>query len=139
MGVFLRRFALTLLVFLSLDMVWIVGLMFKFYDTQLGALALRDADGHLAASMPATLLVYLLIPAGLVVFALPGVIASWRGLAKAAFFGLVCYGTYDLSNLATLKGWPVPVVIADMFWGASVSTLTCAIVSVIERRVARRA
>lgn len=139
MPVFLRRYVLTLLVFLSLDMIWIVGLMFRFYDSQLGALALRGPDGHLAANLPATALVYLLIPAGFVVFALPGVIASWRSLPKAAFFGLVCYGTYDLSNLATLKGWPVPVVMADMFWGALVTTLTCAIVSLIERRLAKGA
>ena len=135
---FLRRYLLTLFVFLGLDMIWIVGLMFRFNDTQLGALALRGPDGHLAAALAPTLLVYLLIPLGFVVFALPGVIASWRGLPKAGLFGLVCYGTYDLSNLATLKGWSLQVTIADMFWGTTVAILTTAIVAAIERRIRHR-
>ena len=40
-----------------------------------------------------------------------------RALATGAFFGLVAYATYDLTNLATLKGWPVAVTVVDICWG----------------------
>lgn len=135
MPALLRRYLLTIAVFLGLDMIWIVGLMFRFYDTQLGALALRGPDGKLAAALGPTLLVYLLIPAGLVAFAQAPVREGRHGWLRAALFGLVCYGTYDLSNLATLRGWPLPVVIADMAWGTTVAALSSVIVVAIERRL----
>ena len=140
MMTFLRRLALTLVVFLLLDLTWILGFMFRFYDHQLGALALRGPDGHLAAAPLPSLLVYLVLAIGVVVFAQPAVRERRTGWMTAALFGLVCYGTYDLSNLATLKGWPLPVVLVDMGWGALVSTLTSVIVVELERRAdARRA
>jgi uncharacterized membrane protein len=52
--------------------------------------------------------------------------ASWRKAALlGALFGLVAYGTYDLSNLATLKGWSIEVTLVDMVWGSLLSAGTC--------------
>ena len=49
---------------------------------------------------------------------------TWRGaLISGALFGLVAYGTYDLSNLATLKGWSTTVAVVDMLWGMAVSAI----------------
>jgi uncharacterized membrane protein len=65
-------------------------------------------------------LFYLLYVVGIVVFAvLPGLREeNWRTAAMlGALLGLVAYGTYDLTNLATLKGWPMTVTIVDMAWG----------------------
>ncbi len=67
---------------------------------------------------------YLLYPVGLVVFAvLPA--QETRSLKRAAIlgalFGLLAYGTYDLSNLATLQGWPLQLTLVDMAWGTLLS------------------
>lgn len=55
---------------------------------------------------------------------------SWRhALLSGALFGLITYATYDLTNLATLKDWPLLVTVVDLAWGATlaacVSTVTC--------------
>jgi uncharacterized membrane protein len=67
---------------------------------------------------------YLLYPMGLVVFAVRPALdrGGWsRAAALGAFFGLLAYGTYDLSNLATLKDWPLQLTLVDMVWGAALS------------------
>lgn len=111
-------YASTLVVFLALDFVWLGFIAKDLY---------RNGIGHLMLETPnwtAAGLFYLLYVAGLVFFAvLPGLDAgAWaRAALYAALFGFFCYATYDLTNLATLKGWPVSIVIADLAWGAFVS------------------
>jgi len=64
---------------------------------------------------------YLLFVVGLIVFAILPAIQkhSWiQALLLGALLGLISYATYDLTNLATLKDWPLLVTIVDMFWGA---------------------
>ena len=73
------------------------------------------------------LIFYLIFVVGIIVFAiLPGY--ADKSLVKtillAALFGALSYATYDLTNLATLKDWPVHITIIDIVWGASVSTMT---------------
>ena len=83
--------------------------------------------GHLMADKPnwaAAAAFYFAFVAGLMVFAvLPH--AAEPGLAKtavsAALLGFVAYATYDLSNLATLKGWPLELSLIDMVWGSALS------------------
>lgn len=101
----------TALVFLGLDAVWLSTMSNRLYKPALqGLLA-----GHFRLA-PA-LLFYLLYIGGIVMFAeLPAatpVQAMWRGAA----FGLVAYATYDLTNQATLRSWPVLVTGADLTWG----------------------
>jgi uncharacterized membrane protein len=79
----------------------------------------------------AAIIFYLLFIVGLVYFAiLPAVNdGEWlRALALGAFFGFITYATYDLTNLATLKDWPIQITLIDLAWGtflgASISTLT---------------
>lgn len=65
---------------------------------------------------------YLLYPIGLVIFAVLPSGGDWlRALALGALFGLFCYGTYDLTNLAILKDWPLGLTFIDLAWGAVVS------------------
>ena len=56
-------------------------------------------------------------------------------LTAGAFFGLICYATYDLTNLATVKDWPLDVTIIDLIWGAFVSALTSVIVYFISSKL----
>ncbi|WP_416426494.1 DUF2177 family protein [Pseudomonas sp. App30] len=114
----------TLLVILVLDALWLGVLMSPTYKQMLGSL-MRDKPllGPAAAF-------YLLYALGVVVLAVwPGVNAGsvWRGLGVGAMLGLVAYGTYDLTNWATLVGWPPLLVFIDIFWGIVVSALAAAV------------
>jgi uncharacterized membrane protein len=105
---------------LALDGLWLGLLAKDFYQQGLGHL-MADSPRWLPA-----LLFYGLYPMGLLYFAvLPQ--SQDAGLAQSllrgALFGLLAYGTYDLSNLATLKGWPVQVAVVDMAWGTLASCL----------------
>ena len=124
----------TLVVFAVLDFLWL-GLIAK--DLY------RNGIGHLMLETPnwtAALLFYLIYIAGLVFFAvLPGLEAgAWvRAALYGALFGFFCYATYDLTNLATLKGWPVSIVIADLAWGAFVSAVAATASFFITRSLVR--
>jgi len=119
---FLRLHVATLVVFLAIDMVWLGWIARGFYRAQIGGVMRDDVN------WTAALLFYVLFIAGLLVFAV--IPALDRSLVRAAlvggFFGLVAYATYDLTNLATLRGFPARVAVADLAWGFVVSALTSA-------------
>ena len=105
-----------------LDMIWLRVIATAWY---------AQGMGHLMASSPnlvAAALFYLLFPLALVIFAV--VPADGGTLLKAAgmgaMFGFFAYATYDLTNLATLKAWPLGVSALDMAWGSVVSGLSAA-------------
>lgn len=122
---FIKLYAIAFAVFFAMDMVWL-GLVAKnFYRNQIGFL-MKDEINWTAA-----IAFYLLFVVGLVLFVISPAIEkkSWmHALLFGALFGLITYATYDLSNLATLKDWPLLVTIVDLAWGttlaASVSTVT---------------
>ena len=102
------------------DFVWLGVLARDFYASRLGVLLLAEPNW-----VPAGLF-YGLYACGLCVFCVSPALAtgSWRkGLHLGAFFGLVAYATYDLSNLATLQGWPVAITLADIAWGSLLSAV----------------
>ena len=116
-------YLLTVPVFFAIDMVWLGFAARTFYRSYLGPL-LRPS-----VNWEAAILFYLLYIAGILIFAtLPAL--EDRSLQQATvmggLFGFFAYATYDLTNLATLKDWPVKVVVVDILWGivltASVST-----------------
>lgn len=121
----LKLYAIALPVFFAIDMIWL-GLVAKdFYRAQIGALMKPEVN------WAAAIIFYLIFIAGLVVFVISPAVekASWKhALLFGALFGLVCYATYDLTNLAVAKDWPLLVTIVDMIWGtalaASVSVIT---------------
>ena len=108
-------YLLTTVVFFAVDMAWL-GLIAKWlYKKYLGSF-LSDK-----VNWPAAIIFYLLFIIGIFYFAiLPAV--EKNSLAKAiisgALFGFFTYATYDLTNLATLKDWPLPIVFIDIIWGA---------------------
>jgi uncharacterized membrane protein len=122
---FIKLYAISLPVFFAIDMVWL-GLVAKnFYRSQIGSLMKSDMNWI------AAIIFYLIFIAGLVVFVIAPAMEkdSWtHALLFGAIFGLVCYATYDLTNLAITKDWPLLVTIVDLAWGtilaASVSTIT---------------
>ena len=110
----------TLVVFGIVDFIWLGFIAKDLY---------RNGIGHLMAESPnwiAAVLFYLLFIAGLVYFAVSPALdaGAWqRAALNGALFGFFCYATYDLTNYATLKGWPLSIVLADLVWGAFVSTV----------------
>lgn len=122
---FIKLYAIALPVFFAIDMLWIGLIAKNFYRAQIGTLLKPDVN-WLAA-----IIFYLIFITGLVVFVIAPAVekGSWlHAMLFGAFFGLVCYATYDLTNLALAKDWPLLVTIVDLVWGAvlaaSVSVVT---------------
>ncbi len=108
-------YLLTTIVFFTVDMTWLGFIAKELYKKYLGGF-LSDK-----VNWPAAIIFYLLFIIGIFYFAiLPAV--EKNSLAKAiisgALFGVFTYATYDLTNLATLKDWPLPIVFIDILWGA---------------------
>ncbi len=113
-------YLLTTLVFFAIDMVWLGLIAKNLYRKYLGSF-LSDTVNWTAA-----IIFYLLFIVGIFYFAILPAIEK-NSLAKAllsgALFGFFTYATYDLTNLATLKNWPLPIVFIDMAWGAVLTAL----------------
>jgi uncharacterized membrane protein len=102
-------------VFLLLDFLWLGFVAKTFYRQEIGALLLEKFNKTAAIGF------YLIFVVGVVIFAvLPALQAgSWKtALLYGALFGFFTYATYDMTNLATLKGWSFPVTVVDIAWGA---------------------
>jgi uncharacterized membrane protein len=116
---FLAALGVALFAFLALDAVWL---------TLMAELLYRPAIGHLMREgfdlVPA-ILFYLLYGTGMVVFVILPARRVPQALLRGALFGLVAYGTYDLTNQATMKDWPWMVTLADLAWGTFVTAMAC--------------
>lgn len=125
MTVFLKLFVVSFIVFFVIDIFWLALIAKKLYQNQIGFLLKADVNWI------AAIIFYLLFIIALVVFVISPSVDS-MSLSKAmllgAFFGLVTYATYDLTNLATVKDWPLSITLIDLAWGTflgfSTSTLT---------------
>ncbi len=120
MGTYLKLYGISILAFLLIDGIWLGVVARGFYKKHLGYLLAPDPN------WTAALLFYLLFVAGVVFFVtVPGLEAgTWKAvLLRGAFFGLIAYATYDLTNLATVRDWPVIVAVVDMLWGAVLSMI----------------
>lgn len=114
----LKLYLITLLVFLGIDSLWLGFVAPKFYQAQIGYIMTKSPN-LLAAG-----LFYLLFIVGMVIFVVePGVREQTlaQAVLRGALFGLVTYATYDLTNLATLEGWPILVTVVDLIWGTTLS------------------
>ena len=111
-------YGIALVAMAALDGVWLGWLARDFYKGELGALMADTVRWGPAA------LFYLLYPLGLVFLALQPQPASWfEAVLRCAAVGLVAYGTYDLSNLATLRGWSLRLCLVDIAWGTVASAV----------------
>jgi uncharacterized membrane protein len=108
-------YLITLAVFFLIDMIWLGVVAKGFYRRHLGPMLSPKVN------WAAAILFYLFFIVGLLVFVIKPALISGEPL-KALFFGallgLISYATYDLSNLATLKDWPLVVTVVDLVWGS---------------------
>ncbi len=121
---FISLYLISVPIFFVIDMIWLGFVASDFYRTRLG---------HLMSDInwPAAIIFYLVFLVGLVIFAIYPAVekGQWQyALFYGALFGFFTYATYDLTNLATLRDWPLSVTIVDMIWGTvlgmSVSVIT---------------
>ena len=107
----IRLWIASALVMLPIDAVWLTVMAKPFYRVHIGHLLAPEF-----ALAPAVAF-YLLYVSGIVALAQRGA-AHWREAAqRGAMLGLMAYGTYDLTNQATLLGWPTVVTVVDLVWG----------------------
>ena len=112
-----------------LDALWLGVASREFYKARLGQLLLEQPNWY------AAILFYLIHALGIVVFAVP-LAESWASaMFYGALFGLCVYAAYDLTNLATLHGWPLTVSLVDLAWG-SVVTAAAAVAAFLAMRTA---
>jgi uncharacterized membrane protein len=124
-----KAYLLLLPIFAAFDLLYLGILMKGFYDQEIGELARREGSS-LAPRWIAAGLVYLLIPAGIVLFVRPQLApedAPWRALLWGALYGLVLYGVYDLTNRSILEKWSLALTLADIAWGMVLCGTTTAI------------
>jgi uncharacterized membrane protein len=116
----LKLYLLTIPVFFVIDMIWLGYVSRNFYKTQLHHLLSPEVN------WTAAFLFYFIYIVGIIFFAVrPGLEAESliRTCLLGALFGFFTYATYDLTNLATLRNWPITVVIVDIAWGTLLCTL----------------
>ncbi|MFJ3009525.1 DUF2177 family protein [Pseudomonas fluorescens] len=129
----LIAYGATLVAFLLLDGIWLGVLMAPTYRELLGALMLEKP-----LLLPAAVF-YCLYVFGCVQFVvLPAISLQWAA-TRGALLGLVAYGTYDLTNWATLRGWSVQVSLMDWAWGAFATAVACTVGFLAAKRFVRSA
>jgi len=129
---FIKLYAIALPVFFAIDMIWLGLVANNFYKSQIGFLMKPDIN------WTAAIIFYLLFIVGLVLFVIAPAVekGSWMyALLFGALFGLITYATYDLTNLATLKDWPLLVTIVDLAWGATLGALVSVITYFIAGKI----
>lgn len=134
---YIKVYLLLLPIFFAIDFVWLGYLMGGFYKTEMGSLA-RTVNGALNPIYWAALLVYVLIPLGVVLFALPRVNPDQlvvSALSWGALFGIVLYGVYDLTNYSLVANWSLRLVIVDIAWGGVLNAIGCLAAALLDRRL----
>jgi uncharacterized membrane protein len=124
----------TALVFLGIDSVWLTLAASRLYKPLLGDML---ADGFNVA--PA-IIFYVVYIGGIVYFAIQPALTTGSAVTAAlngAVLGFVAYATYDLTNQATLKNWPVQITIADLCWGTVLTATSATLGFIIARHFSR--
>jgi uncharacterized membrane protein len=130
-----KHYFITLFVFLVLDAIWLGLIAQPFYQAQIGFLLAKNPNWAAAGVF------YLLYVAGLVTLVVEpalraGTPPGWAAL-RGAFFGLIAYATYDLTNLATVDRWPIAITAVDIAWGVALGALTAPAAVWVGRRIAK--
>ena len=120
MNKYMAAYAGTAVVMVALDMLWLVVIAKTLYQQEIGHLMAEKAI------VPVAVLFYAVYALGLVIFAVAphAENTGWgKTLVMGALFGFFAYATYDLTNLATLRDWPVRLTLIDIAWGTFVSAV----------------
>ena len=128
---FIKLYLIALPIFFAIDMLWLVVISKNFYSQQLGYLMKTNVN------FAAALLFYLLFIVGVVIFVVTPALdknSLVLALSYGALFGLITYATYDLTNLATIKDWPLVITVVDLIWGTTLSTMVAGLTFIVAKR-----
>lgn len=131
MKLYLQIFIVTAVVFLIIDGLWLGIVAWPFYQSQVGHL-LKNVN-----SLAATVF-YVIYVIGMIVFVINPNLSSFnlkRALIMGYLFGAICYATYDLTNMSTLKDWTWKLTIVDIIWGGFVTMTTTSLVTYLFKEV----
>ncbi len=132
MGLFFTAYFVTIIVFFAIDMLWLGIIAKNIYQKHIGHLLKKNVNWIAAFTF------YFLFIAGLVFFVILPALdrdAVTYALLVGGLFGLLTYATYDLTNLATLKDWPITITIIDLIWGTALGAATSTIAFLIVRLI----
>ena len=125
---YVKMYVIAFIAFVVIAAIWLMFISKSLYSSELGHLM---AD---KAKLIPAIIFYLIFLVGLVYFVInPAIVNNDlpKLLLSAALFGLITYATYDLTNLATLKDWPLKITIIDLIWGTFLSTAVSYITYII--------
>lgn len=129
----IKNFLISFTILLSLDYLWFGILMQDYYSKVLKPIV-QSQENQMIYNWPAALLVYVLLAAGLTFFVLTKQLQhTFHYFLQGAWFGFVLYGVYDLTNYATIQGWPFSLVCLEILWG----TFVCATASGIAATISK--
>jgi uncharacterized membrane protein len=130
----IRFFGVSIVTLIALDTVWLGYVMTPFYTARMGSIA-RMIDGKMDPVYAAAAAVYLCLALALTVLVRGrSDVQSWPAALKyGAIFGATAYGLYDFTNMATLKAWPLDLVLVDIAWGS----FSCGVASALGYRFSR--
>ncbi len=118
---YFKAWLCTFTVMLAIDALWLGVVARDLYQQEMGSLMATQPRWAAAAAF------YLAYPVGLVIFAVRPALAArsvGRAVVLGGLFGLFAYGTYDLTNLAVLQGWPLRLTFIDLVWGTFASAVS---------------
>ncbi len=128
----IRIYLTTIVVFLVIDLIWLGYIAVDLYQEQIGFLLKTEFNWAAAFSF------YALYMVALIFFVIKPAICKQSfsyALGAGAFFGFITYATYDLTNLATVEGWPIYITVIDLIWGAFICGATASISYYLNRRI----
>jgi len=126
-----KVYLITVVVFFLVDIVWLGFISKNLYKRYLGHLMAPNVN------WTAAIIFYFLFIAGLVFFVINPAIEKEslkHAILVGGFFGLIAYSTYDLTNLATMRDWPLNITVIDIIWGTILNAATAGITFLLANR-----
>lgn len=131
MSNWIKMYMTSLVIFLAIDFVWLAFIAKKMYSQYLGYIMTKNILWW------AAILFYMIFVAGLLFFVIEPSVKKQSieyAVYAGAFFGVVAYATYDLTNLSTIKDWPIIITVLDLIWGAFISACTSGVSYMVIRK-----
>ena len=128
MAVWIKMYTVSIAVFLCIDAIWLGFIAKGIYSKYLGYIMAKNIVWWAAGVF------YMIFVGGLLFFVIEPSVKNQSiryAILAGAFFGFIAYATYDLTNLATLEGWPIFITVIDLVWGACLAASTSAISYII--------
>lgn len=129
---YIKMYLISFLVFIVIDLIWLGIIAKNLYSKYLGYLMTDNINWFSA------FIFYMIFIFGILIFVLNPALEKnslYHSIIFGALFGFVTYATYDLTNLATVKDWPLTITIIDLIWGSTLSSLTSSISFILIKKI----